>query len=161
VVGDDTPDSSSSSSSSFSSSSSLSSSSSSSFSSSSSSTPTNGDELYTHASFPIGVAVNGNGENRSFLSLPEQQTTIRNEFSEITAGNIMKMSYLHPSENSYTFSNADALVDWAAANGIGVHGHTLLWHSHYQVPNWMKNYSGHFGARLHDHVTPVPAPLRG
>lgn len=127
---------------------------------SSSSTP-NGGGLYSQADFPIGVAVNGNGENRSFLSLPEQQEVIRNEFSEITAGNIMKMSYLHPSENSYTFTNADALVDWAAANGVGVHGHTLIWHSDYQVPNWMKNYSGDFGAMLNEHVSTVADHFAG
>jgi len=107
------------------------------------------------------VAVTANGENRSFLSLPEQQVTIRNEFSEITAGNIMKMSYLHPSENSYTFTNADALVDWAEANGVGVHGHTLIWHSDYQVPDWMKNYSGDFQAMLDEHVSTVADHFAG
>jgi endo-1,4-beta-xylanase len=119
------------------------------------------DNLYTLANFPIGVAASGPGENRSFLSLSEKQATIQQHFSQLTAGNIMKMSYLHPSENSYTFDNADQLVDWALANGKSVHGHTFIWHSDYQVPDWMTNYSGDFAAMLDDHVTTIANHFEG
>jgi endo-1,4-beta-xylanase len=119
------------------------------------------DNLYTLASFPVGVAVSGPGEDRSFLSLTEKENTIEQHFSQLTAGNIMKMSYLHPSEYSYTFDNADQLVDWAIANGKSVHGHTFIWHSDYQVPDWMSNYSGDFAAMLDEHVTTIADHFEG
>jgi len=107
------------------------------------------------------MAVTGPGENRNILDMPEKQITVINEFNQITPGNIMKMSYLHPQENSYTFNNADLLVDWAVANGIGVHGHTFIWHSDYQVPGWMQGYSGDFQAMLDEHVTTIAEHYAG
>lgn len=80
---------------------------------------------------------------------------IKTHFDQITAGNIMKMSYLHPEENNYTFGQADTLINWAKANGLTVHGHTFIWHSDYQVPDWMRNYSGDFQAMLNSHVTTI------
>lgn len=73
----------------------------------------------------------------------------------------MKMSYLHPSENSYTFSQADAMVDWANSNGVSVHGHTFIWHSDYQVPSWMNNYSGNFASMMDTHVTTIADHFEG
>lgn len=73
----------------------------------------------------------------------------------------MKMSYLHPQENTYDFANADQMVDWAESNGIGIHGHTFIWHSDYQVPNWMKNYNGDFQAMLNSHVSTIAEHFAG
>lgn len=119
------------------------------------------ESLYTLADFPIGVAVSAGNESRSFLSIPEKQVTIKQHFSQLTAGNIMKMSYLHPQENTYTFDQADAMVDWAVSNGLSVHGHTFIWHSDYQVPGWMNNYSGDFATMLNDHVTTIADHFEG
>lgn len=121
-------------------------------------TSSSGNEgLAGQADFPIGVAV-----IRQFMSTPEMQNTVKGDFSQITAGNIMKMSYLHPQENSYTFTEADTLVDWAKANGVGVHGHTFIWHSDYQVPNFMKSYNGNdFQGVMDDHVTTIAKHFAG
>ncbi len=92
------------------------------------------------------------------------EKTVKAEFSQITAENIMKMTYMHPAEDTYAFGQADQLVNWAKANGIGVHGHTLVWHSDYQVPNWMKNYSGDaaaFQTMLNTHVKTVAEHFAG
>ena len=67
----------------------------------------------------------------------------------------MKMSYLHPSENTYNFTNADNLVAWAKANGLSMHGHTFIWHSEYQVPEWMVEYTGDWEAMLNEHVQTI------
>ena len=126
-----------------------------------SSSSASGTGLYTHAEFPIGVAVSGPGESRNFLDIPEKQLSISEHFSELTAGNIMKMSYLHPAENTYNWDNADQLINWAQANGKQVHGHTFIWHSDYQVPNWMTSYTGDFAAMLDTHVATIADHFEG
>lgn len=130
-------------------------------SSSSSSIDGTEDNLYTLVDFPVGVAVSAGNETRAILNTPEKQKTIAQHFSQLTAGNIMKMSYLHPQENTYSWTNADALVDWAKSKGISVHGHALIWHSDYQVPNFMKNYNGDFEAMLDEHVTTIADHYKG
>ncbi|UTF61847.1 endo-1,4-beta-xylanase [Gilvimarinus sp. DA14] len=117
-------------------------------------------DLYaiTPSDFPVGVAVSAANENYSIFNhsdAAERQSVISRHFSQLTAGNIMKMSYLHPQEDTFTFGDADQLVGFAATNGMTVHGHALVWHSGYQVPDFMNNYDGDFAAMLSDHVTGV------
>ena len=119
------------------------------------------DNLYALTNIPIGVAVSAGSEADSVLQHQAQQNTIRQHFSQIVAGNIMKMSYLHPQEYTYAFADADALCNWAVVNGISLHGHTLIWHSDYQVPDWMKNYTGDWVAMLNDHVQTIAAHYSG
>lgn len=104
--------------------------------------------LKTQTTMPVGVAVDAANETYNIFNSPAQQLVVKHHFSQLTAGNIMKMSYLHPQEISFTYTNADALVDFASDNGMSVHGHALIWHSDYQVPAWMKNYVGDKAAWL-------------
>jgi endo-1,4-beta-xylanase len=120
--------------------------------------------LKSLANFPIGVAVNaGNGSNSIITSASsqQQQSVVFPHFDQMTAGNIMKMSYLHPSENSFTFDTADRFIDFAHSHGVDVHGHTLIWHSDYQVPGFMKNYGGDFAGMLKRHVQTIVSHFRG
>ncbi len=48
------------------------------------------------------------------------------EISQITTENALKLQFVHPQPDVYTFAEADALVDFAKANNITVHGHALL-----------------------------------
>lgn len=107
------------------------------------------------------MAVSAGNESRSFLNIAEKQTSIAQHFSQLTAGNIMKMSYLHPQENTYDFANADQMVNWAETNGIGVHGHTFIWHADYQIPSWMNSYSGNFEAMMDNHVATIAEHFAG
>jgi len=114
--------------------------------------------------FPIGVAVGAGSESDSIINsstATQQQAIAFQHFSQFTAGNIMKMSYLHPSETSFTFTQADELVAFAAQHGIKIHAHTLIWHSDYQVPNFMKNYTGDFAAMLKTHIQTVTSHFAG
>ena len=116
------------------------------------------------ASFPIGVAVNAGNENNSIINSStssQQKAVVLPNFSQMTAGNIMKMGYLHPLENTFTFSQADELVSFAQSNGMKVHAHTLIWHSDYQVPAFMKNYGGDFAAMLKNHVQTIVSHFQG
>ncbi len=120
--------------------------------------------LKSLASFPIGVAVNAGFENNSIISSStssQQQAVVFPNFNQMTAGNIMKMGYLHPQENTFTFDQADQFVSFANANNIKVHGHTLIWHADYQVPSFMTNYGGDFAAMLKNHVQTIVAHFQG
>ncbi len=120
--------------------------------------------LKSLVTFPIGVAVNAGNENNSILNgstSAQQQAVVFPNFSQFTAGNIMKMSYLHPSEASFTFTQADDLIAFANAHGIKMHAHTLIWHSDYQVPSFMKNYSGDFAAMMKTHVQTIASHFSG
>jgi endo-1,4-beta-xylanase len=134
-------------------------------SSSRSSTNPSGDiGLKTLATFPIGVAVPAGNEGNSILTSARQQVVVLPNFSQFTAENIMKMSYMHPEENTFSFTQADDFIEYARTKGINVHAHTLIWHSDYQVPNFMRNYPGNaaaFSAMLKTHVQTVASHFSG
>lgn len=119
----------------------------------------NVDSLHTLASFPIGAAVtNNDGPSFNILTNASEKAVVEKHFDEMTAGNIMKMSYLQPTQGNFTFTNADAFVDYAKSKNINIHGHALVWHSDYQVPNFMKNWSGSaadFLTAVETHVTTI------
>lgn len=62
------------------------------------------------------------------------QASIKKHYDIVTPENCMKPERIHPSENTYTFETADAMVDWCQKNSIKVWGHTLGWHG--QTPQW-------------------------
>lgn len=84
------------------------------------------DVLADH--FPIGSAIDG----RETVGASAELLT--KHFNSITAENDMKPAEIQPTEGNFTFQDADALVEFAQANGMRVYGHTLVWHS--QTPEW-------------------------
>lgn len=119
----------------------------------------NVESLRSLAEFPIGAAVsNTDSRDYNLLTNAKEQAVVEKHFDQLTAGNIMKMSYLQPRLGDFTFSNADDFVAYAGSKGMQVHGHALVWHSDYQVPQFMKDWSGDansFLAALDTHVTTV------
>lgn len=120
------------------------------------------DHLRDLAAFPVGVAVsNTDSPSNNILTSVPEQTIVERHFSQVTAGNIMKMSYMHPNNNTgtiadYYFDDADDFVAYAKLNNMSVHAHALIWHADYQVPDFMKNWSGtsdEFLTMLDAHVT--------
>ncbi|OXS61682.1 hypothetical protein B1A99_03445 [Cohnella sp. CIP 111063] len=59
----------------------------------------------------------------------------KHHYNAVSAENAMKPESLVNNNREYNFENADKLVDWALANDIKVHGHTLVWHA--QSPTWL------------------------
>lgn len=115
-------------------------------------------ELHSLAEFPVGVAVSAGSEGFSIFNASDasaRRDIVVEHFSQLTAGNIMKMSYLHPEEETFTWTDADQLVGFAETNGMTIHGHALVWHPSYQVPAFMNNYVGDFEAMLSNHVTTI------
>ncbi|WP_315092954.1 endo-1,4-beta-xylanase [uncultured Cellulomonas sp.] len=82
------------------------------------------------------------------------------EFGMITAENEMKWDATEPSQNSFSYSRGDQIVNWARSNGKQVRGHALLWHA--QMPGWAQNLSGSAlrNAAI-NHVTKVATYYRG
>jgi endo-1,4-beta-xylanase len=108
--------------------------------------------------FYIGAAVS----IQPFLTESVYQETLKREFNIMVAENIFKWEEIHPGRNSYNFTNTDALVNFAVANGMEFRGHTLVWHN--QLPNWLTN--GNFTrdeiiAILQDHINKVVGRYKG
>lgn len=119
----------------------------------------NVNSLRELADFPIGAAVSNNdSQTYNVLTNASEKAVVEKHFDQMTAGNIMKMRYLQNTEGNFTFANADAFVDYAASKNMTVHGHALVWFSDYQVPQFMKEWSGSpadFITALKTHVTTV------
>lgn len=69
-----------------------------------------------------------------------EKVLLFNNFTTITPENCMKPQPLHPAEDRFNFSVADALVKMAQANGLTVNAHTLIWHA--QCPDWFFDDNG-------------------
>jgi endo-1,4-beta-xylanase len=112
-------------------------------SSSTSAYSANVNSLKDLASFPIGIAVsNTDSPTYNILTNASEKALAEKHFNQMTAGNIMKVSYMHPSQDTFYFADADAFVNYAKSKNIKIHAHTLIWHADYQVPAFMKNWTG-------------------
>ena len=110
--------------------------------------------------FPVGVAVGARQLQGAEAAL------IREQFNSVTPENAMKMGPIHPEENRYFWTDADAIVNFAQQHKLRVRGHNLLWHE--QTPRWLfKNADGsrvskdELLRRLHDHIFAVVQRYKG
>lgn len=82
------------------------------------------------------------------------------QFNSITAENLMKPEALAPTEGTYTFEAADALINFAQANNLQVRGHTLLWHR--ATPDYFfEGTRDEVKARLQKYITDVVTHFKG
>lgn len=77
----------------------------------------------------------GNIMSASETTNTDTTAMFKHHYNVVTAENDMKPLYLSPQKGRYVFTNADTLINWAEANNINVHGHTLVWHS--QSAAWL------------------------
>ena len=120
------------------------------------------------SSLKIGCAVAGGGHHTD-ASYPDPFTEDRpyrevlaSEFTSLSGENQMKWDHLRPAEGEFDFSDGDAIMDFAEANGQVVRGHTLMWHS--QNPAWLTE--GDFTPEqlreiLKDHIVTVAGRYAG
>ncbi len=93
---------------------------------------------------------------------PTYRAVLAQEFNVLTPENAMKWVPIHPGRYQYSWTQADALVSFALANGMAVHGHTLVWHT--SNPGWLTsvNYSrAEMLEILADHIYNVAGHYRG
>lgn len=119
-------------------------------------------DAYAHA-FKIGAALNVrqiSGEEAADIQI------LNRHFNAITPENILKWEKVHPTENTYDFSHADAFVDLGTRNGMYTVGHVLVWHN--QTPDWVfHDASGHPASkalllsRLKSHIQTVVGRYKG
>lgn len=87
---------------------------------------------------------------------------LKNEFNSLTSEYEMKMNIMYPSQDSYDFSAADAIVGFAQANDMYVHGHALIWHN--ATPDWVENFAGtdaEFEAMVKEYITTTVTRYKG
>lgn len=114
--------------------------------------------LYKMMPFKMGASVNVNlmKTNASYNGV------VTKEYNSITAENAMKFGALHPAQNTFFWTDADYLVDYALSNGKRVHGHTLNWYN--SLPSWVTNFSGDSTAwedLLKTHIQTVVTHFKG
>jgi len=78
--------------------------------------------------FPIGAAIEPNQAAGLKAELLKKHVNL------LVAENVMKPDAIHPTEDTYNWTNADRIVAFAKENGMAVRFHTLVWHS--QVGAW-------------------------
>ncbi|MEW5966599.1 MAG: endo-1,4-beta-xylanase [Pseudomonadota bacterium] len=93
---------------------------------------------------------------------PAYARLVAREFDLVTPENAMKFSVIQPERGRFDFAQADALVEFAAAHGMAVNGHVLVWHQ--QLPAWLEH--GSFGrdeliAILREHIRTLVTRYRG
>jgi len=112
--------------------------------------------------FPLGAAI-----DRKYLDPSNIHHGLLRHFNVLVYGNEMKPDAMQSSEGRFVWSNADALMDYAARNNKTVRGHTLVWHQ--QTPSWMFQGSGLNGlatkeqlyARMERHIKEVVSHYKG
>lgn len=93
---------------------------------------------------------------------PTYGDVLQREFNFLTAENAMKWASTHPQQNTYTFNQADAILNFALNNNLAIHGHNLVWQA--ANPGWLA--AGNFTrdemiAILADHIDTVAGRYSG
>lgn len=96
------------------------------------------------------------------LSEAAYASTLAREFNMVEPEDALKWEVVHPERESFDFSQADQIVDFAARHGMKVRGHTLVWHR--QNPKWLmegKYTASELAEVLERHIKTVVGHYRG
>ncbi|MFI9605484.1 endo-1,4-beta-xylanase [Streptomyces sp. NPDC052043] len=103
--------------------------------------------------FGTAVAANHLGESA-------YAGTLDREFNQVTPENEMKWDATEGSRNTFTFGNADQIVNHAQSLNMKVRGHTLVWHS--QLPSWVSGLAAtDLRSAMNNHITQVMQHYKG
>ncbi|KAJ3122297.1 hypothetical protein HK098_002965 [Nowakowskiella sp. JEL0407] len=86
---------------------------------------------------------------------------IKAEFGMLTCENSMKLDAIQPQKNVFNFANADAVVRFAAQNGMRMRGYTIIWPS--ALPSWISSItnSTQMTTAIQTHINTLLAHYRG
>lgn len=108
--------------------------------------------------FYIGSAV----DYQALVSNPSYKAILQQQFNQLTPENAMKWGAIHQSPDTYNFTQADNLVEFAIQNKMRVRGHTLVWYKN--IPDWVVkgNYNrDQLMAILKNHIQTVVSHFKG
>ncbi|WNH13840.1 endo-1,4-beta-xylanase [Thalassobellus suaedae] len=108
--------------------------------------------------FYMGVAINESQiEEQDSL----ETILISKEFNSITAENIMKSMFVHPSKDTFDFKLTDKYVAFGKKYNMFIHGHTLIWHS--QLAPWFKTIkdSAEMASVMENHIKTIVSRYKG
>ncbi len=111
--------------------------------------------LKDFADFPVGNIVSASRLHSIGSSDVKFRNILLENFNSITAENDMKMYAIFDGPENFDFSLGDEIVAYAKENGLRVHGHALIWHPEYAIPDWLENFSGtdeEFEAHIENYV---------
>jgi endo-1,4-beta-xylanase len=104
-----------------------------------------------------GCAVNARlfREDENFRNLLAEQYNI------VVPENCLKWGTLRPTADTYNFTDADSLVDFAQAHNMKVRGHNFVWHE--ALPGWFAGTVNKDNAQkfLVDHIHTVGGRFKG
>src|SRR5215204_3372668 len=108
--------------------------------------------------FLIGTALDFRRPNE--FSATELEL-ITSQFNAMTPENSMKPGPVHPQEDTWNWTQADALIDFCTQNKITPIGHTLVWHS--QTNPWFFENATRDVAlrRMRDHIVTLVGRYKG
>ncbi len=121
------------------------------------SAPDSWREAAQHSGMLIGTAV-----RPAQLSEAAYAATLAREFNMLEPEDALKWEVLRPDPQSFDFSQADQIVDFALRHNMKVRGHTLVWHR--QTPAWLTatHYTSEQLSRMLEiHIKTVVGHYRG
>ena len=103
----------------------------------------------------VGTAVQA-----GLLLDPQYNAVVSREFSYLTAEYQMKWNVIEPVRGGRDFGPGDAIAGYAAAQGMRLKGHTLLWHG--ATPSWLDALTADdLRTAVEQHIRTVVGHYRG
>jgi endo-1,4-beta-xylanase len=110
-------------------------------------------------SFPVGTAI-----VKERLDEPAYSSLLLKDFNSITSESNMVFKSVHPEKDTWTFTKADAVVNYALKHKIRIHGQTLLYPKDSMMPKFVKEFKGDKAAwkkLMQTHIRTVAARYKG